>query len=173
MAFLARLKFPLKYLYNHYFLLFRRYSPYKIWKKRIDNACFFTFFTTLGLIWPKFCPKTTPTSIYFAGFQWNMLRDSIFINNFNWNWVFWNFFAKTLKNYHFLAQLLQKWGPHLPCPKQKTTIFFCWNNKNFKKLFILLKCHIYIYIYIFWRSYVFLFVWCFFAKKCNFQPWQL
>ena len=43
------------------------------------------FFTTLGLIRPKFCPKTTPTLIFFAGFQGNMLRDSIDINNFSWN----------------------------------------------------------------------------------------
>ena len=38
-------------------------------KKAIDNAHFFTFFTTLGLIWPKFCPKTTPTLIFLPGFQ--------------------------------------------------------------------------------------------------------
>ena len=29
-------------------------------------------------------PKGTPTLIFFAGFQWNMLRGSIDINNFNW-----------------------------------------------------------------------------------------
>ena len=28
----------------------------------------FTFFTTLGLIWPKFCPKTTPALIFFCWF---------------------------------------------------------------------------------------------------------
>ena len=43
-------------------------------KKTIDNARFFTFFTTLDLIWPKFFPKTT-----------TILEDSININNFNWN----------------------------------------------------------------------------------------
>ena len=37
-------------------------------KKAIDNAHFFTFFTTSGLIWPKFCPKTTPNLIFFAWF---------------------------------------------------------------------------------------------------------
>ena len=60
---------------------FKRYSPYKIWKKPL-NAHFFTFFATLGLIWPKFCPKTTTTLIFLACFQWNMLGDSININNF-------------------------------------------------------------------------------------------
>ena len=34
-------------------------------KTIVNNACFFTFFTTLKLIWPKFCPKTTPTLIFF------------------------------------------------------------------------------------------------------------
>ena len=62
---------------------FKRYSLSKIWKKLIDNNHFFTYFTTLHLA--KFCPKTTPILIFFAGFQWNMLEDSISINNFNWN----------------------------------------------------------------------------------------
>ena len=38
-------------------------------KKTSDNACFFTFFTTLDLIWPTFYPKTTPTLIFLPGFQ--------------------------------------------------------------------------------------------------------
>ena len=39
--------------------------PYvKYEKKTIDNGRFFTFFTTLDLIWHKFCPKTTPTLIF-------------------------------------------------------------------------------------------------------------
>ena len=29
-------------------------------------------------------------------------------------------YVKTSKNYDFLAQLVQKWGPHGPRPKQKT-----------------------------------------------------
>ena len=32
---------------------FNRYSLCKIQKNPIDNDCFFTFFTTLGLIWPQ------------------------------------------------------------------------------------------------------------------------
>ena len=31
-------------------------------------------FTTLGLIWPKFCPKTTPTLIYFVWFLVKYVR---------------------------------------------------------------------------------------------------
>ena len=46
---------------------FKRYST-KYEKKPNDNACFFTFFTTLNIIWPKFRPKTTPTLIFFVGF---------------------------------------------------------------------------------------------------------
>ena len=66
---------------------FKMYSPCKIWKNPIDNTRFFTFFTILGQqIWPKFYPKTTHTLIFFfAGFQWNILGDSINTNDFNWN----------------------------------------------------------------------------------------
>ena len=49
-------------------------------KKTIDNAFVFTFFTTLGLILPKFAPRPLPP-YFFAGFQWNMLKNSININN--------------------------------------------------------------------------------------------
>ena len=51
-------------------------------KKIIDNASFFTFSTTLDLIWPKFYPKTTPN---FFCFPMKYVRDSIYINKFNWN----------------------------------------------------------------------------------------
>ena len=47
---------------------FKRYSPMKIWKNPNDIACFFTFFTRMDLIWPKFCPKTMPTLIFFYWF---------------------------------------------------------------------------------------------------------
>ena len=33
-------------------------------KKPNGNACFFTFFITLDLIWPKFSPMTTPILIF-------------------------------------------------------------------------------------------------------------
>ena len=32
-------------------------------------------------------------------------------------------FAKTSKNYYFLDQLVEKWGPHGSHPKQKTIFF--------------------------------------------------
>ena len=43
--------------------------PLVKYEKKNDNACFSTFFITLDLIWPKFCPKTTPTLIFLAVFQ--------------------------------------------------------------------------------------------------------
>ena len=43
-------------------------------KKAIDNNHFFAFFTTLGLIWPKFCPKATSTLIFFAWFLVKYVR---------------------------------------------------------------------------------------------------
>ena len=51
--------------------------PQVKYEKTNYNICFFTFFTTLDQIWPKFFPKTTPTLIFFAGLQKNMLGNSI------------------------------------------------------------------------------------------------
>ena len=52
-------------------------------KKLVDNVCFFLFFKTLGQFGPNFAPRPHPLWFFFAGFQWNMLRDSINVNNFN------------------------------------------------------------------------------------------
>ena len=46
----------------------------KFEKETIDNDNFFTFFTTLGLIWPKFFPKTTPALTFFACFPMKYIR---------------------------------------------------------------------------------------------------
>ena len=45
-----------------------------IWKAMNNNASFFVFFTTLGLIWPQI---PHPPFSFFADFPWNMLGDSI------------------------------------------------------------------------------------------------
>ena len=73
-------------------------------KKPIDNASFFTFFTTLDLICHKFYQDHTQ----FVFLLWNMLRDSIDINNFNCNPLVLEKFFKTSKNCDFWAQLKQK-----------------------------------------------------------------
>ena len=52
-----------------------------------------------------------------------MLGKSININNFDWNPVVLKEIAKTSKNYHFLAQLVQKWGPHGLRPNRKQFFF--------------------------------------------------
>ena len=98
---------------------FKMYSPCEICEKPIDNGSFFNFFTTLDLIWPKFWPKITPILLgFFAGFQWNMLGDSISINNFNCNpVVLIFFFAKTSKIFGpNLRKKRSQYGSH---PKQK------------------------------------------------------
>ena len=114
-------------------LCFKRYSPSNIWKKHNGIAYFFTFFTTLDIIWSKFCPKTTPDLIFFAGFQWIMLGIQLILKTLIEIQWFWKYFAKTSKNYYFLAQIVQKWGPHGPRPKQKT-IFFSEITKPDPKL---------------------------------------
>ena len=49
-----------------------------------------------------------------------------FFHNFNWNALVLKKkkkkkkIAKTYKNYNFMVQLVQKWGPFEECPKQKT-----------------------------------------------------
>ena len=53
-----------------------------------------------------------------------MLKDSININNCNWNSVALKKKSETFENYHFLAQLSQCWCPHGPRPKQKTIYLF-------------------------------------------------
>ena len=117
-------------------------------KKTNYITCFFTFFTALNIIWPKFYPKTTPNLIFLLAFNevcWGIqliLKTLIGIQQFRKN------FAKTSKNYYFSAQLVQKWGPHGPCPKKK--FFFSEIEKPDPKLpkpFILSKYRM------FWLSY--------------------
>ena len=50
-------------------------------KTLIMSVSLFFFFHNIGPNWPKFCPKTTATSIFFTGFQWNMLKGYINIDN--------------------------------------------------------------------------------------------
>ena len=93
-------------------------------KKPNDITCFFTFFTILDIIWPKFCPKTTPNLTFLlVSNEVPMLGNSINIKNFHWNPVVLKKIAKISKNYYFLAQLVQKWGPHRPRQKQKKIFF--------------------------------------------------
>ena len=50
------------------------------------------------------------------------VRDSIYINKFNWNQLVLKKFAKTSKNYHFLAQPVQK-GLTMGHTQNKKTFF--------------------------------------------------
>ena len=135
-------------------------------KKLTDNACFFTFFTTLGLIWPKFCPKTTTTLIFFACFQWNMLRDSIDINNFNW--MESSSSEKFLKPLKFTICWPNFCKNRVPMghTQNKKQYFFSEITKpdhKLSKAFYFIKIS-YLQHVCFGRYE------CFFAKKCHFQP---
>ena len=59
------------------------YSPCKIWEQPIDNASFFTFFQNTGPNLAQILLQDHTHFGFFAGFQWNMLWDSINISNFN------------------------------------------------------------------------------------------
>ena len=79
-----------------------------------------------------------------------MLRDSIIINNFNWNpVVLKKKLLKPLKINILLVQLVQKWYLHGPRPEQKT-IFLAEITKpdhKLSKTFYFIKYHM------FWLSY--------------------
>ena len=65
-----------------------------------------------------------------------MLRNSTNIKNFNWNAVVVKKMSKTSKNYYYSAQLVQKWGPHGPRPKQKSFFFSEIKKIAFKNSFL-------------------------------------
>ena len=71
------------------------YSLCKKWQKPIYNANFFIFFYNIGPNLAQIFPKdhTHFNLFLFAGFQWNMLGDSININNFNCNPVILKIFC--------------------------------------------------------------------------------
>ena len=136
--------------------------------KTNDDACFITFFTTLDLVWPKFCPNTTPTLRFFTGFQWNMLENSINNKSFNWNPVYSSetFLLKPLNITIFQPNLCKKRGSPWAMPKTENIFLEITKPAHeLSKPFYLNK--------MFWLSYkcfTYYFVWCFYAKKCHFQP---
>ena len=116
-------------------------------KKTKWYCLFLYFFTILDIIWPKFCPKTTPDWIFFLVRNEVCWEIQLIIKTLIEIQYFWKILAKTSKNYYFLFQLAQKWGPHGPYPKQKTFFFFFFFEKeqkqilSFQNLFILTKYH--------------------------------
>ena len=65
------------------------------------------FFHNIGPNLAQILPQDhTHLASFSTGFQWNMLEDSININNCNWNpVVLKKNVVKPSKNYYFLAQL--------------------------------------------------------------------
>ena len=102
---------------------FKMYSPCKTWKKPIDNAGFFTFFYSIGPTLAQFLLQG------HTHFDFLLVSSTDINNNFNWNLVVLKKISKTFKNYHFLAQLEQKWSPHGP-PTEQTNKNNNNNNNN-------------------------------------------
>ena len=96
-----------------------RYSPCKIWKKSIDNAYSFAFFHNIGPNFAQILPQDHTHFDFLAGFQWNMLLDSININNVNWNPEVLKKIAKTSK-LPFFVLTCAKMGFPWATPKTKT-----------------------------------------------------
>ena len=73
---------------------------------------------------PNFTPNTTPILSFIAdSWLWNMLGDSINIDNFNYNPVDMKKTGKTY-NYNFFCPTCSKKGQYGSPPKQKTFFFF-------------------------------------------------
>ena len=99
------LQFPFRYFYNHYFLLLK---------------LFFIFIL----------PHNHTHFPFFVDLQWNMLEDSININDFCCNPVVSKKkIVKPQQKLLFWAQFALQRGHHGPCPKWKN-IFFGRNNKS-------------------------------------------
>ena len=63
------------------FLLVNVYLMQNVKKNPIKIPVSLFFFTTLDLLWTKFYPKDHTHFTFFVDFQWNMLGDTIDINN--------------------------------------------------------------------------------------------
>ena len=92
-------------------------------KKTIDNTHFFTFFTTLHIIWPKFCPKITPTLIFFCWFQMKCQGMQLMLIT-NWNpIVLKKKLLKPLKITNFQPNLCKNGVPMGHAQKTKSNFF--------------------------------------------------
>ena len=104
---------------------------------------------------------------FLADFQWNILRDSININNFNCNpVVLKKKIGKTSKSCYFWAQLAHKKGVSMAHAKEQKEM--CRNNKSRSSAFknILFYKYIIVLAVLWIFSWV---VWWFLAKKGHFQ----
>ena len=88
------------------------YASCKICKKTHWNTSFFVFFTTLD-------PKDYTYFTFLADFQWNMLGDTIHINNLCCNPVILKKNWQNLSKIVFWTQFAQKRDHHGPRPKWK------------------------------------------------------
>ena len=66
-------------------LCFKDIAHAKYGKNLLIIPVFFYFFHNTGLNLGKILPQDHTHFVFFAGFQWNKLGDSININNFNCN----------------------------------------------------------------------------------------
>ena len=90
----------------------------KIWKKNLFKCRFLCLFTTLYLIWPKFCPKDHIHFFFFffSDFQLNMLGDSKLVKPlkncffgpnhscYGWKWHFFRKKSTTQNRKAFITQ---------------------------------------------------------------------
>ena len=80
---------------------------------------FLYFFHNIG---PNFVQRPSYFD-FFAGFQWNMLGIQSILITLIGIQQFWKKIDKTPESFQFLAQLVEKWGPHGSQPKPKNIFF--------------------------------------------------
>ena len=133
------------------------YTSCKISKKPIKIPVSL-FFHYIRINLAQILPQTLhPLYFFLADFTWNMLQDSININNLWCN-------PAVLKKIVFGAQFAQKSGLYGPCPKWKTIFLakITKANHQLSETFYFIKISsILIELWIF-----FYLEWCFLAKKC-------
>ena len=135
-------------------------------KKILLKCQFLCFFRILDLSWPKCWLKGHTYFPFFADFQWNMLGDSINMNNLCLKKL-----VKALKNC-FSGPDLNKNGV-LICHTQNEKQFFDRNNKSrssvFKNVLFYQNIICFDWVIDFFLSWE----WRFCQKKCHFQLKQL
>ena len=139
------------------------YTSCKIWKNPLKYQ-FVCSFTTLDLIWPKFCLKDHTHFAFLADFWWSMLGGTININKLCCNP------AVLKKSWTQFAQKRSHYGPH---PRWKKN-FFGRNLQLSESSSALRKFLFYQNIWFNWVMNLCL-SWVMFSisQKCHFQLKQL
>ena len=107
------------------------YTSCKIWKNPLKYQFLWVFFHSIGPTLAQTLPQRPHPRYFLADFQWNMLGDTININNLCCNpAVLEKCWLKPLKNCCFWTQFVHSEKGSLPATSKVKKIFFGRNNKS-------------------------------------------